>query len=99
MGELRTPQFWLAELDQYGNAKLTDGPHADRDGVAKALYIIKRLELTRGRSFACAEVHLTDVQPSANGANEEALNTLNAIGLGSPQDHSDLSTDTGERTT
>ena len=74
-------QFWLAELDQYGNAKLCDGPHSDRAGVEEAAYLHERLGLKRGRKFACAEVLLTPVSPKPHGANEDALSTLNAIGL------------------
>lgn len=85
MADLRTPQFWLAEIDQHGNATLADGPHDGCDGVETALYIIKRLDLTRGRQFACAEVHLTEVEASPHKANETVLRTLNAIGLGSKQ--------------
>ncbi len=93
MSNLHTPQFWLAELDQHGNPTLTDGPHADRAGVEKALYIIKRLELTRGRVFACAEIHLTDVSAQRHNTSERALSTLNSIGLGSSQAPLDGETD------
>lgn len=74
-------QWWLAELNQYGNAKLVDGPHEDRTGVEQAKYLLDRLGLSRGRKFACAEVRLTEVAAVAHGANEEALDTLNGIGL------------------
>lgn len=81
MSALRTPQFWLAKLDQYGNPTLTDGPHSNRDGVEQAAYLLNRLGLTKERQFVCAEVALTDVEPKAHDANEEALDTLNQIGL------------------
>lgn len=81
MGDLRTPQFWLAELDQYGNPKLVDGSHGERAGVEQAAYLISRLGLSRGSTFACAEVHLTPVEAKPHDANEDALSTLNSIGL------------------
>ena len=36
---LRSPQFWLAEIDQYGNPRLVDGAHATRAGVEQAAYL------------------------------------------------------------
>lgn len=74
-------QWWLAELDQHGNPKLTDGPHDDRGGVEQAAYLLWRLGLVRGRRFACARVELGDVEAKSHGTNEEALATLNSIGL------------------
>lgn len=76
-----TTQFWLAELDQYGNAKLNDGPHSDRNGVEQAFYLIGRLGLGKGKVYACAEVILTPVEAKSHGANEEALSILNSLGL------------------
>lgn len=72
-------QFWLAELDQYGNPKLTDGAHDKREGVEQALYLIKRLGLAGDRKFACARVEITPVEAKPHGPNEGALNTLNQI--------------------
>lgn len=74
-------QWWLAETDGYGNPTLSDGPHSDRAGVEQAAYLIKRLGLTRGRTFVAARVELSSVKPAAHGADEDALNTLNSIGL------------------
>lgn len=74
-------QWWLAELDQHGNPKLCDGAHSDRQGAEHALYLIQRLGLARDRRFAVAEVRLTEATPDPRGANEEALATLNAVGL------------------
>lgn len=75
-------QWWLAETDRNGNAaNLADGPHSDREGVEQAAYLIKRLGLTRGRTFAAARVELSEVTPTAHGANEDALSTLNSVGL------------------
>ena len=81
MSDLRSPQFWLAELDQYGNPTLCDGSHDDRAGVEQAAYLFNRLGLAKQRRFACAEVILTPVAATAHGANEDALTTLNSIGL------------------
>ena len=74
-------QLWLARLDQYGTASLVDGPHSERSGVERALYLFDRLGLSAGRSYVCAEVIITPVEAAAHGANEDALNTLNSIGL------------------
>lgn len=76
-----TRQFWLAKVDQYGNPTLTDGAHSDRAGVERAIYLFGRLGLGKGNTYRCAEVILTDVEPKANGANEEAIRALNETGL------------------
>jgi len=74
-------QWWLAELDRYGNASLVDGPHPSRSGVEQALYLYRRLGLSKGGNFACAKVVLTSVRAVPHGANEEALGMLNAARL------------------
>lgn len=74
-------QYWLAEIDQHGSPKLTDGPHGARSGVEKALYLIENLGLIRGRRFACADVTLSPVIAVAHDANKNAISLLNSIGL------------------
>lgn len=81
MSDLRSPQFWLAEIDQHGNPTLCDGSHDDRAGVEKAAYLFNRLGFAKGRRFACAEVILTEVEAKSHDANKDALKTLNSIGL------------------
>lgn len=43
--ELRTPQYWLVELDQWGNPTLIDGSHSSPEGANKAAYIIQAMIL------------------------------------------------------
>lgn len=74
-------QWWLAEIEPYGLPTLKDGPHNDRAGVEKALYLFRRLGIGKSKAYGCAEVHLTDVEPVAHDANEEALGILNSNGL------------------
>lgn len=74
-------QYWLAELDQYGNPKLIDGAHSDRDGAEEAATLLRRLGLAGVRKFAVAEVRITALTGQHGPLNEEALGTLNAIGL------------------
>lgn len=81
MSDLRTPQFWLAEIDQHGNPTLHDGSHETREGVEKAAYLMTRLGFSKGKRYACAEVILTEVEAKPHDSNEEALSTLNSIGL------------------
>jgi hypothetical protein len=80
--EQRT-QYWLAALDDYHNAKLTDGPHEDEAGVREALYILQRLGLDKheyGTEYAIAKVELFDVEPEPKDTtNEEALDGLARI--------------------
>ena len=78
--KLRTPQYWLAELDQYGNAKLIDGPHSGAKGCNKAAYLIKAMGLgSPDRKFAVAKVVLTECVPSSKGVNFEAVNAINEM--------------------
>lgn len=74
-------QWWLAELDRHGSAKLCDGPHSKRDGAEKAATLIRRLGLDRGQTFAVAEVRLTELTGTHSPVDEIAIGTLNAIGL------------------
>lgn len=74
-------QFWLAELDRYGNPKLVDGAHSGRDGAEEAAAILQRLGLASNRRFAVAEVILTDLTGEHPKLDEESIATLNAIGL------------------
>ena len=74
-------QWWLAELDMHGNPKLTDGAHSVRAGAEEALTLMQRLGLAKDRHFAIAEVRLTEPTGKHGQVNEEAIATLNAIGL------------------
>jgi hypothetical protein len=79
MSELRTPQYWLAELDRYGNPTLIDGSHHDAEGANQAAYLIRSMRLGRqDRKFAVAKVELTECIPSSKGVNHEAIATINA---------------------
>lgn len=69
--------YWLAERNQYGNADVfIDGPHSNREGVEKALYLINSLGLnlsTKNRDLCCIRVEQTPVEPKNHNANEEAI--------------------------
>ncbi|MCR5875114.1 hypothetical protein LRS10_13530 [Phenylobacterium sp. J426] len=73
--------WWLAELGPHGYSKPIDGPHESREGVEEAAYLLARLGLQRDRTFVCAEIIETPVEAKPHGANEDAINTLNSIGL------------------
>ena len=80
MGEpLRTPQWWLAELDRYDNPKLIDGSHDDASGAHHALYLLQSLGLARDRRFAVARVELIPAVPDPTGADEEALDFMGGL--------------------
>ena len=71
-------QYWLAELDQYGNPTLIDGAHSDAQGANRAAYLIKAMRLGKpDRAFAVARVELFVCKPSAAGVNLEAVRTIN----------------------
>jgi hypothetical protein len=73
-------QYWLAELDQYGNPKLIDGAHSALQGANQAAYLIEAMRLGEpNRRFAVARVELSECTPSAAGINLEAVRTINNI--------------------
>lgn len=74
-------QWWLAEVDQYGNAKLIDGAHADRAGADQAKFLFDQMGLTGGRKLAVAKVELSEPQPTSKGVNLEALAQCQSMGL------------------
>ena len=75
---MRTPQYWLAELDQYDNPTLVDGSHSDIEGCNRAAYLIRAMNLGEpNRRFAVARVELMECSPSAKGVNHEAVRTIN----------------------
>lgn len=72
-------QYWLAELDQYGNPKLIDGAHSSAQGANQAAYLINAMRLGEpNRRFAVARVELRECTPSAAGVNLETVRTINA---------------------
>lgn len=77
---IRSPQYWLAELDQYDNPKLIDGSHHDPEGARMARYIIESLGLGQpNRRFAIAKVELSECIPSSKGVNRDAIQTLRKV--------------------
>jgi hypothetical protein len=74
-------QYWLAELDQYGNPKLVDGAHSNEQGANQAAWLIKAMNLggDRPRRFAVARVELSECVPTAAGVNLEAVRTINMM--------------------
>jgi hypothetical protein len=71
-------QYWLAELDQYGNPTLVDGPHLRASGANKAAYLIESMHLGKpGRRFAVAKVQISPCVPSSKGVNQKAIGIIN----------------------
>lgn len=76
---LRTPQYWLVELDQHGNPKLIDGSHDSPEEVNRAAYLIRTMGLgDPNRRFAVAKVELTECVPTSRGVNHEAVDAIRA---------------------
>ena len=74
--DLPDVQWWLAELDQWGNPTLIDGAHSERQGADQAAYLIRSIGLGGGkvRRFAVARVELTEVDEHNHGiVNREAI--------------------------
>lgn len=73
-------QWWLAELDQYGNPELTDGAHSNRQGANKAMYLILGMHLSEPeKRYAVARVELFEAEPDSRGINHDALNTMAGV--------------------
>jgi predicted GNAT superfamily acetyltransferase len=76
-------QWWLVELDRYGNvSRMIDGAHSEAQGAHRAFYLIQRLGLIKSDTrYAVVRCELFLPVPSTEAVNEDALNALNAIGL------------------
>ena len=74
---LRTPQWWLASIDQHGNPTLVDGSHSTREGAERAAYLIAAMKLGPGKRYAVARVELAEPQPSSKGVNHAAVAEIN----------------------
>jgi ribosome modulation factor len=72
-------QYWLVSLNEHGNPSLEDGPHSERDGADKALYLLGRLGLARDAKYAIARVELTEPDNKKHAVNEEACNVVGAV--------------------
>lgn len=80
---MRTPQYWLAELDQHGNPTLIDGSHSSPEGCNQAAYLITAMGLgASGRRFAVAKVELSECKPSEKGVNHKAIAAVNRMRRG-----------------
>ena len=78
--EVTDVQWWLAEIDQHRNPKLSDGAHSERAGADKAMYLIKNLGLDdKGKRWAVARVELFEPHPCADGVNQDAVSTCRAM--------------------
>lgn len=73
-------QWWLAELDRYGNPRLCDGAHSERAGAEKAAYLYQRLGLEKGQRYGVVRVEIWPAEARPHDANEAAIGALNAIG-------------------
>jgi len=77
-------QWWLAELDRYGNPTLVDGPHSDAEGCEKALYLRRSIAVlarkVQGKRFAAVRVQIFPVEAKSHDSNHEAIAILNAAG-------------------
>ena len=77
-------QWWLGKLDRYDNVKeLTDGAHSEAAGAHEAMYLFNRLGLTdKDTKYAVVRCEVFEPIPDGSRANQDALKTLNGIGLG-----------------
>ena len=73
-------QWWLADVDKYGNVTLVDGAHSSRDGANEAYYLYKRLNMVRERMMV-VKCELYEPEENKENVNEDALDILNSIKL------------------
>lgn len=81
---MSTPnQYYLGKLTRHGGiASLDDGPHDEEQGAHEAYYLLQRLGLLKkDAEYAVVRCEISAPRPDSSGVNEEALNTLNSIGL------------------
>ena len=76
---IQNPQWWLVELDRYGNcARMVDGAHSDAEGANQAAYLIRSMHLSvRDSTFAVAKVELFPCEPSSKNVNHAAVRQIN----------------------
>jgi hypothetical protein len=87
VADLRTPQYWLAELDQYGNPKLIDGSHSSPEGANRAAYLLTALRLRSYGVFAVAKVELAECVPSSKGVDHESVEKVVGMLHGGSEGH------------
>ena len=82
--ESQRVQWWLGKLDRYDNVKeLTDGAHPEAAGAHEAMYLFNRLGLVdKETKYAVVRCEVFEPIPDSSRANQDALKTLNGIGLG-----------------
>lgn len=77
---LRTPQWWLAEVDLNGNPTLVDGSHSTREGADRAAYLFTAFRVAKpGARYAVARVELSEPRPSSKGVNHAAVDEINRV--------------------
>lgn len=84
VAESQRVQWWLGKLDRYDNVKeLTDGAHSEAAGAHEAMYLFKRLGLAdKDTKYAVVRCEVFEPIPDGSRINQDALKTLNGIGLG-----------------
>lgn len=76
----RTPQYWLAELDEHDNPILIDGSHSSPEGCNQAAFLIQSIGLGKSqRRFAVAKVELSECVPSGENVNQSAVDVCRAM--------------------
>lgn len=69
MTTLRTPQYWLAQIDDHGDARLINGPYNTADEVNGKPQVIVEigLKFNPPARFAVARVELSEWQTVRRG--------------------------------
>ncbi len=74
-------EWWLAEVKEGHGSNLVDGAHDTREGAEEALTIFNKLGFSKGKKYKIAQVILSDPTGEHQPVNEDAIKTLNDIGL------------------
>lgn len=70
-------QWFLVTLDQHDWPTLCDGPHSERTGADRAMYLYRGLGLAKkGERYAVARIELSKPKPTSEGVDQDAMQTV-----------------------
>lgn len=76
-GKIQPDQWWLAQLDRYGNPTLKDGAHPEQKGAQKARYLYRSLNLDDPNvNYSIVKLEFYPPDASSEGVDHDAINIL-----------------------
>lgn len=71
-------QWWVAELDKYGNPTLTDGAHTNKESCEEAIFIMESL-IKDKKNRVIVKVEIYPGEASQHNVNVDSLKILKQI--------------------